>query len=160
MGDMADFALEQVYEEEAFRAAAYYREGAAYQDYLEEYGEEPDIPCPQLDLGCFDRDGLDIELAYLPFLFTTDTTHQAVVTRSVPQRGFQNPPSKHLKKAQMLVGMAETIILKDRPLSEKQAHWLETNWKGGSVKFIEDCQSENKMQLLQTLRRIEAFLNK
>lgn len=147
MGDMADFALEHTIEEEMYRADAYMAPIGSnmWIEFQEEYGFDPQPPIPELDLGLFTREELDQRIA-------ADTSaldqyylqkhHAPVVPAGYWQKKYdpvalQAKCKKHSVAWSMRAGMAKAVR-QFGTLSIKQHKWMETNYKGGSDKFIKD----------------------
>jgi len=139
MGDMANFALEEVATEEIFRAAAYDSPfGAEWWQYVEEYGEEPQEPIPELDLGMYDARSLtaDIKTTQLEFLHATHHP-ESILKKISHAHAFAAHCRKYRKTWEMRIGMAKTVYA-GKALTEKQKAWMQTNYTGGTKKFIAD----------------------
>lgn len=139
MGDMANFALEQVATEEIFRAAAYNSPfGDEWWQYIEEYGEEPQEPIPELDLGLYDAKSLDADLKSTQLEFLHATHHPKNLLEKISHsHAFAAHCRKYKKTWEMRIGIAK-LVYTGKTISIKQRAWMQTNYIGGTKKFIAD----------------------
>ena len=152
MGEMADFALEQVVTMECMRMdfiegrmdiGEAYEQGIVDEqggmpknDYAEKNASVPwnhreELLRAQLDLSAFSQES---DCAII-------TSRQSSVVKSC---------RKNCTKWKMLKGMAITVNSL-RSLSQPQCMWLSTNYGGGSSEFKKDMKCDEKFRLVVNL---------
>jgi len=149
MADMADFALEQVCDEEVYRAEAWYAGPFSKEaiEFEETYGYQPKNPIRELDVDVFDPDS-DFKFTSLEFdnLFNnTDTTRSFGALKI---KNFREQCKKYEFRWKLIHGMTKTVWYYNKNLSDKQFKWMETNYKGGTSQFLMDLKDEVKGELL------------
>ena len=148
MGEMADFALDQTIEEEMYRADAYHAPigSELWVEFQEAYGCDPQQPIPELDYNCFTIDDLERCIAR-DLLILERSIHRsngtALEINSQHNGALITLRSKCKKYAvawSMRAGMVRTFR-ETGTLSIKQRNWMQTNYRGGTDKFIEDMSN-------------------
>lgn len=151
MGDMADYAIDQVVDEEIYRANIW-DAGVGSKEWLdheEEYGHQPQPPIKELDMGVYDMRSLDLQIATIQYQMDSFMLHQYqqadrrrhAAPMDVPA-ALQKRCAKYATSWGMRAGMAKQIRIYNRPLSEKQSKWMETNYKGGTAAFVSDIMDD------------------
>jgi hypothetical protein len=168
MGDMADFALDEVTTEEIFRMEAYYAPMCSekWWQYVEEYETDPQEPIEELDLGVMDLESMsvDIKLTAASFKGNLLPPNRPQHNR-FPKRRLASQKDrlvahckKYAKTWEMRIGMAKQVYINGH-LSANQRTWMDTNYKGGTKQFINDLSNpEIRDQLLSHLIRFGTWV--
>lgn len=165
MADMADFALEQVCDEEIYRAEAWHApwNSEIAIEFETEYGYQPQPPLPELDVDVFDPDA-SLKYATMEFEVLSSTKERTKRNSHSANHQFvelQRKCEKYTKKWQMIYSMAKSVRVYKRTLSQKQLAWMETNYTGGSKKFVTDLNCPYiGAELMWNIAKFSKFVKK
>jgi hypothetical protein len=146
MGEFADYALDEVFEQEQYRA-------------WDMPDNEPIDPHFKWD--CHDLPSLEAYTRELSGmldgaggLFEKYQRFGSVVDRRIDKAKLKATAKKYLQAWSMRLGMAQQLAA-GKALSTKQVAWMETNWKGGTVKFEMEVKTAPEKLVKLLIQRYE-----
>lgn len=145
MGEFADYALEETFNEEEWRADNL--PNGQPIDALFSWGT-PDIESLKTD--AFELAGM---LEGAPGRFGQLQKSTQKVDSSAQFTTLRATAKKYQRTWHMRLGMAEQVV-QGKTLSPKQIKWMSTNWIGGTTKFIKDFSGSKNTKILKALQKI------
>lgn len=146
MGEFADYAVEEAFQNE---------------DWIATYLPDGRLPDPDFDWGVKDLGALEDYTRELSAML--DGAHAGPFEKYRTLKGQAPKVNRASLKAtclkyerawSMRLGMARTVLA-GRRLSDKQAAWMETNWKGGTSNFLHEMGIAGE-QIVQNLEKLNA----